>query len=211
MVVRATVEASLYYASETRAFTSREISVYQLFLNRCLRCNWLSVDFKLRDMKGVVTMQDVRVRVGQDTVATSLGQRKIGYIGHIARYPEDRLERQLVFGQIEVEGTLPRSSKMGTTWRSQTRALLQQFMAFAPALWKDKPWQVFAQQKVQWARTTKEWLKARRAVDALHTHMLYDMPMPKGAQGYERQLWSHCGAKPTCTHNAAGHGRRGGE
>ena len=99
-VVAATVEASLFYASETRPFNTlaSEMAEYQRFLNRCLRhaeyqrflnrCRGvcLSEQFKMRDMKGHITMQDLRKRVGQHTVSTALDLRKLGYLGHMGRY-----------------------------------------------------------------------------------------------------------------------------
>ena len=77
-VAAATVEASLFYASETRPFNTREMAEYQSFLNRCLRGVCLSEQFKMRDMKGYITMQDLRKRVGQNTVSTALDLREIG-------------------------------------------------------------------------------------------------------------------------------------
>ena len=122
LVVAATVEASLSYGSETRPFNMREMAEYQRFLNRCLRGVCLFEQFKMRDMKGHITMQDLRKRVGQHTVSTALDLRKLGYLGHMGRYAPDRLERQL-----DIEGGLSRARKQGTTWRTQCFSLLVQF------------------------------------------------------------------------------------
>ena len=136
-VVAATVEDSLFYASETRPFNTREMAEYQRFLNRCLRGVCLSEQFKMRDVKGHITMQDLRKRVGQNTVSTALDLRKLGYLGHMGRYAPDRLERQLAFGQLDIEGGLPRASKQGTTWRTQCCSLLAQLRHFFPESFRE--------------------------------------------------------------------------
>ena len=169
-VVAATVEASLFYASETRPFNTREMAEYQRFLNRCLRGVCLSEQFKMRDMKGHITMQDLRKRVGQNTVSTALEMRKLGYLGHMGRYAPDRLERQLAFGQLDIEGGLPRASKKGTTWRTQCCSLLAQLRHFFPESFRDLPWTALAAERDQWRSTVREWLLARQAVDDLHLH-----------------------------------------
>ena len=93
-VLRATVEASLFYASETRTYSQREEDMLQSFLNRCLRGCVMSASFRLEDMKGNITMSDLRAKHGQETVTTTIGKRKLTYIGHLLRYPADRVESQ---------------------------------------------------------------------------------------------------------------------
>ena len=104
----------------------------------------------MRDMKGHITMQDLRKRVGQNTVSTALDLRKLGYLGHMSRYAPDRLERQLAFGQLDIEGGLPRASKQGTTWRTQCRSLLVQLRHFFPESFRDLPWTALAAERDQW-------------------------------------------------------------
>ena len=73
------------------------------------------------------------------TRSTALDLRKLGYLGHMGRYAPDRLERQLAFGQLNIEGDLPRASKQGTTWRTQCCSLLVQLRLFFPESFRDLP------------------------------------------------------------------------
>ena len=65
-------------------------------MNRVVRGITLSKDFRVKDMKRLMTMEDLRRQCGIDTVETAIGKRKLGYLGHLARYPEDRAERQSI-------------------------------------------------------------------------------------------------------------------
>ena len=111
-------------------------------------------------------MQDLRKRVGQNTVSTALDLRKLGYLGHMGRCAPDRLERQLAFGRLDIEGGLPRASKQGTTWRTQCCSLLAQLRHFFLESFRDLPWTALAAERDQWRSTVHEWLSARQAVDA---------------------------------------------
>ncbi|CAK0849734.1 unnamed protein product, partial [Prorocentrum cordatum] len=82
-----TVVASLLYASETR----------------CVRGLTLSEHFRIRDMKGRFTMADLRKRAGVPSIPRLLGKRKLGYLGHLARYPASRIEQRVAFGVLEPE------------------------------------------------------------------------------------------------------------
>ena len=194
-VVAATVEASLFYASETRLFNTRETAEYQRFLNRCLRGVCLSEQFKTQDMKGHITMQDLRKRVGQRTVATALDLRKLGSLDHVGRYAPDRLERHLVFGQLDIEGGLPRASKQGTTWRTQCRSLLVQLRHFFPESFRDLPWTALAAERDQWRSTVREWLSARQAVDDLDLHAIRHAP-PEERHALQVQTYARLGLSP---------------
>ena len=181
-VVAATVEAFLFYASETRPFNTREMAEYQRFLNRCLRGVCLSEQFKMRDMKGHITMQDLRKRVGQNTVSTALDLRKLGYLGHMGRYAPDRLERQFAFGKLDIEGGLPRASSMAL--RGALSATLSWFSCATsfPESFRDLPWTALAAERDQWRSTVREWLLARQAVDDL------DLYANRHASTEERQI-----------------------
>ena len=82
-ILKDTVEATLYYGSETRIYTQKDEDALQIFLNKCLRA---SVMVNMSDMKGGkhvggTTMSDLRVEYGQATAAATIGWRKLLYVG----------------------------------------------------------------------------------------------------------------------------------
>ncbi|CAK0906058.1 unnamed protein product, partial [Prorocentrum cordatum] len=93
-VVQATVVASLLYASEVRPFSPASLKAYQVFLNRAIR--GITFDRRrggTRAMEGVCTSTDLRIEAGIDAVPVQVLKRQLGYLGHLARYPNDRLEQ----------------------------------------------------------------------------------------------------------------------
>ncbi|CAK0895742.1 unnamed protein product [Prorocentrum cordatum] len=170
-VVEATVEATLLYAKETRPVASRDMAMYQSLMNRVLRGVTLSEKYRIRDMKGKETMADLRAKVGAVTVETAIGKRKLGYLGHLARYDNDRLEKCLAFGELCVEG--PMDKAVGgnhMSWRRQCNELLAQLMRVAPSDWQERHWTELAQDKAVWASSVRAWVKASRAADTLDQH-----------------------------------------
>ncbi|CAK0847212.1 unnamed protein product [Prorocentrum cordatum] len=96
-VVQATVVASLLYACEVRPFTPASLRAYQLFINRVIR--GITYDPKrggTRAMEGVCTTVDLRIEAGIDAVPVQVLRRQLGYLGHLARYPGDRLEQHML-------------------------------------------------------------------------------------------------------------------
>eukprot|EP00959_Pyramimonas_sp_CCMP1952_P436594 9142411-Pyramimonas_sp.AAC.1 len=44
-------------------------------------------------MEGACTSTDLRIEAGIDAVPVQVLKRQLGYLGHLARYPNDRLEQ----------------------------------------------------------------------------------------------------------------------
>ena len=45
---------------------------------------------------GVCTAADLRLEAGIDAVPVQVLKRQFGYLGHLARYPNDRMEQQML-------------------------------------------------------------------------------------------------------------------
>ena len=79
-------------------------------------------------MKGKYTQADIRAMLGTRTIQLEINVRTIRYVGHIARMPEQRWERKLLFGlisQAESVSFCPRKD----VWWEHTRKLLKEVMA----------------------------------------------------------------------------------
>ena len=90
-----TVLSSLCYSAEARGFTAAEIRRMQVFGNNC-KFGLLNV--RRRDMHDQeLTMVDLWRRAGIPSVAVEIGTRQLRWLGHTARMPDDRLEKQALW------------------------------------------------------------------------------------------------------------------
>ena len=97
MVIRSIVYSSLLYGSEAKGLTLRELDNMQKFANRIIRgATWTPNRGGTKEMKGKLTMADLRMSLGLDHIEVYVVQRQLRYLGHVARYDADRLEKQLL-------------------------------------------------------------------------------------------------------------------
>lgn len=89
---RSTVLASLCYSAEGRGFTQGEIRRMQVFVNNCI---FGILNVKRKDVHdNKQTMVDLWRKTGIPSVAVEIGSRQLRWLGHLARMPDDRLEKQ---------------------------------------------------------------------------------------------------------------------
>ena len=78
-VVKATVLASLLYGCEVQVHSAKQLQMMQGFINRVVRGIALKQGDGIREMKGKMTMTDLRLQVGTDHVrCTSRIARLVG-------------------------------------------------------------------------------------------------------------------------------------
>ena len=92
---RATVLTTLLYGCETWAATRRQLKKMEAFHHRCLR--------RLMGIKWqeLVPTTDVLARAGIERVETMIRACRLKWLGHVARMPDDRLPKKLLFGKLE--------------------------------------------------------------------------------------------------------------
>eukprot|EP00959_Pyramimonas_sp_CCMP1952_P415362 8703192-Pyramimonas_sp.AAC.1 len=95
-------------------------------------------------------MADLRKRAGVPSIPRLLGKRKLGYLGHLARYPASRIEQRVAFGVLEPEGRHPLRRKQGVTLRHQCHSRLQELLAFATEEERAEGWLAVAQRRDRW-------------------------------------------------------------
>lgn len=83
-------------------------------------------------MEGHETISDLRLKLGVEPIGVMLSARKVQYIGRLWRYPDARLEKQLVFGEVGPDGGMSKGSKRteSINWRSQVWDTLEHFALF---------------------------------------------------------------------------------
>ena len=114
IVVKATVVNCLLFGCERRAFSSRQLADYQRLLNRI---TFAICSQRRRTMSDdQVTLADLRKKCGLLRVRRMIEYRQLQYLGHLARLPESRLERQFLWATMWPEAEL-KSFKTGTLLR----------------------------------------------------------------------------------------------
>eukprot|EP00959_Pyramimonas_sp_CCMP1952_P273768 5722413-Pyramimonas_sp.AAC.1 len=93
-VVQSTVVACLLYGCEVRTCTAQDYKRMQVFVNEIIRwLTWAPETGGMRQMEGKLAMTDLRLQLGLLAVKECVMRRQCVYLGHVARYPADRLER----------------------------------------------------------------------------------------------------------------------
>jgi len=144
----------------------------QVFYNRCIRCVALGpggLASGMRGMAGKLAQTDLRLAMGVDSVQVQLGLRQLRYLGHLARLPEDRLERRMLWACLwpGAEDTPPTCR---LTWANQVTKLVKEAMGLQQLPWES--WFEIAQacqcrrgkhaKACQWAVILKEWAAHKR-------------------------------------------------
>lgn len=166
---QATVMATLLYSAESRGFTQNEIRRMQTFVNRCV-LGMLNV--RLRDMHDrQLTIVNLWRQLGIPSVNTAIGVKQLSWLGHLARMPETRLERQALWLWLYNHGSHKSGKRSGCRGTiDTTRALWSRLMQLAKTL--DQPtdnwptqWVERAQHQhgVQWRADIKTWKKQQEA------------------------------------------------
>jgi hypothetical protein len=164
MVLRATVESSLLFGMEARAVHSEDIRSLQKFMNTVVMG---ATGTRRRDMHDAhLTLQDLRKRLGMDRVGICITWRQMRWLGHVARLPPERLERQVLQAGLLPECTLPRCAQGAPrpTIRGMFWKHVQSLLALTDVPkheWPTRWWQVAAD-KPQWEKLMRRWRSAAR-------------------------------------------------
>ncbi|CAE7804986.1 unnamed protein product [Symbiodinium sp. CCMP2592] len=163
-VVNATVVNCLLFGCERRTYTSKQLSKFQSFLNRI---TFLICGQRRRTMSDdQLTLADLRKKCGILPVRHVIETRQLQYLGHLARLPPERLERQALWSSLWPEAEW-KGKKTGPTLRQAYWRLLRQIMAFSsvPAFaWSQRWIDVAAEQDgTTWRRMLRSWDKQFRA------------------------------------------------
>ena len=157
---KASVVASLLYGTEVRGISKKQIQRMQTFVNRCERRLYFGPMGGLREMKGNVTQQDIRVKLGTLSVQLEIDDRTLRYVGHICRFPEDRWESKVLRGLVEDserEGTKTYGSDL---WWDRIRKLVKDVMVDIPpgSKWEGR-----------WRKLRYDWKQKRIAEERQDT------------------------------------------
>mmetsp|Transcript_102993 Transcript_102993/g.296578 ORF Transcript_102993/g.296578 Transcript_102993/m.296578 type:complete len:1838 (+) Transcript_102993:1524-7037(+) len=111
LVIRCTVVACMMYGLEARAVHGEHLRQMQCFMNKVVM--GLSGQRRREMHDDQLTLQDLRRRFGLDLVSTTLAWHQQRFIGHLARLPPERLERQALWLALSPESSLPRGRAGG--------------------------------------------------------------------------------------------------
>ena len=123
-VVKATVIASLLYGCEVMVHSANQIQMLQGFINRVVRGIALKKGDGIKDMKGKMTLTDLRFQVGIEHVEVYIADRTLGWIGHAARRRAERWEYKTLRAWLELESNLPTAGKSELRWSRQVQKWL---------------------------------------------------------------------------------------
>ena len=99
------VQSTLLYASETWAFPKQQVHRLEVFQMKCLRkiCK-ISLKDKIRNDYVLGWCNVARV-------ANVVSHRRLRWLGHLARMPDERLPKKVLFGHMDGSGVRGRSQK----------------------------------------------------------------------------------------------------
>ncbi|CAE7804967.1 FCPA [Symbiodinium sp. CCMP2592] len=162
VVVKATVVNCFLFGCQRRTFSSRQLADYQQLLNRITFA--ICSQYRRTMSDDQVTLADLRKKCGLLPVRHMIEYRQLQYLGHLARLPESRLERQFLWAAMWPESEL-KSFRTGTLLRHTYWRVLQQVLAFSD-LSKDQwasSWTNLAvkQDGTVWRGLLKRWHQAK--------------------------------------------------
>ena len=169
-LVSSTVLATLLYGMEARLVTAPQLKKMETFWNKVVQglgCQ------RIRDMRAQrVTMADIRRKFSLRTIRVYLGERKLRFVGHVARLPHSRLERKILMGWIEGLQGLPRAHKGGQRQSTRTQyskrideALQYLNLGGSSRYLRERAWLQFAEDRLLWNRIVRSWVKREQAKD----------------------------------------------
>lgn len=158
-IVNASILGSLLYGCQARAYTKGELAKYQSFVDRVIRGICLSKSRTFQDMRGSCDMADLRAEARIELISTTIKQRQLLYLGHIARMPPERWERRMLFGWL-----LPEAERTGIANQGRPMRTLQYHIAelldeVAP--YDSRPWCIIANEQhgATWEQVVALWRK----------------------------------------------------
>ena len=162
-VVQAAVIRSLLYSTESRVVSAATMKKWQCFLNTVARG---LTGRRLREMEGHMTMQDVLREAHLDTISTYIEVGQLNYLGHVARLPEKRLERALLFGWLPPEAKLP-ASKQPPSTRRYFWSLLKSAMEVSQITNWEHRWVQMASEEggAIWKSIVNAWRRHKRHLE----------------------------------------------
>ena len=113
LLIKAAPQNSLLVGAEVRAWHREHVRMAQVLQNRMILG---ALAQKRREMSdGRVTMVDLRRKLRMDPIWIEIHWRQLRWIGHIARLPDERLEKQMLFAWMD--DTKPKTKKISPTLR----------------------------------------------------------------------------------------------
>ena len=181
-IVRASVLRSLLYGTESRAVSGPTVRKFQTFWHAVARG---ITGQRIRDMEGSCTISDVRRRANLESISTYIGVGQLNYLGHIARLPADRLEKQMLTAWLPHEAGM--SAKKGLTTRNQLWQRLKEAMELGAVQdWQQRWHKVAALEGgAVWASLVRQWQKHQHTLENKQTwqqkHLLAAMAAKQAA------------------------------
>lgn len=167
-LIKATVVASLLYGSECRGFTPKQEQRYQKFLNDITFGLCKQRRIKMHDEQK--TLADLRASLDLETIRVMIGKRQLGFLGHVARMPPERLERRALWMWLDTEVNRPTKIRKGVpdTRRCLWRRI-EELMALTDITNSDWSWQWVQVAKedhgARWKKLVREWADWEKAKD----------------------------------------------
>ena len=137
---------------------------------------------RIKDMEGSCTMKDVRRRANLKSIATYVGVGQLNYLGHIARLPSDRLEKQMLSAWLPTEATLLATKGLST--RQQFWQLKEVMELGQVENWQSQWYKVAAMEggAVWTSLVRRRWQKHQRTLEDKMTWQQKHLPAGHGGQ-----------------------------
>ena len=159
-LIYARVLRALLFGTESRCVCGTTMRKWQCFLNGIAR---FACRQKLRTMQeDHVTQQDLSNQLGLKKIATYVGSGQLAYLGHLARLPEGRIEKQMLFSWLPREAMFA-SFKGAISSRQTFWKRLQELLALSDlpeAQWQEG-WVALAAKQggVVWNALIRKWVR----------------------------------------------------
>lgn len=121
-------------------------------------------------------MKDVRRRANLESIATYVGVGQLNYLGHIARLPSDRLEKQMLSAWLPTEATLLATKGLST--RQQFWQLKEVMELGQVENWQSQWYKVAAMEggAVWTSLVRRRWQKHQRTLEDKMTWQQKHLP-----------------------------------
>ena len=139
-IFRSLVVAALLYGIETKSPPTTDVSKMQTAISGYERSLYFGPGGGTKDMVGTITQAEIRQKLGTLSVQLEIDIRMLRYLGHLARMHEDRWEKKLLLGRLEIrqDGTKYIARGNDTRWE-HIRILINGIMTVydGPLYWYD--------------------------------------------------------------------------
>ena len=144
-VYRAVCVSTLLYGAETWTLYTRHIRKLESFHMQCLRriagLTW----------QDHIPYDSIYERTNSTSITSMLARRHLTWVGHVIRMSDDRLPRQILYGQLHQGNRPPGGQKK--RYKDQCKDLLKQCQLQPTAL------ETLANDRVKWRRSVHEGAK----------------------------------------------------